>query len=90
MLGVDVVKSNAQHRCADEFAMLDISHRREIMARLCFDRIGQKQDFIVERFHDTENWNETAYFMLMRALDIGSNRKLGAHTSISLYKSCRT
>lgn len=76
MLGVDVVKSNAQHRCADEFAMLDISHRRELMARLCFDRIGQKQDFIVERFHDTENWNETAYFMLMRALDIGSNRKL--------------
>lgn len=76
MFGVDVVKNNAQHRCAEEFAMLDNRHRRELMARLCFDRIGQKQDFIVERFHDTEDWNETAYFMLMRALDIGSNRRL--------------
>ena len=76
MFGVDVVKNNAQHRCAEEFAKLDNRHRRELMARLCFDRIGQKQDFIVERFHDTENWNETAYFMLLRALDIGSNRKL--------------
>ena len=76
MFAVDVVKSDVQHRCAHEFAMLDVSHRRELMARLCFDRIAQKQDFIVERFHDTDNWSETAYFMLLRALDIGQNRKL--------------
>jgi hypothetical protein len=41
---------------------------------LCFDRIGQKQEFLIDKFHDTENWNETAYLMLLRSLDIKANR----------------
>ncbi len=45
------------------------------MSQLCFDRIGQKQEFIIDRYHETNNWNETAYFMLMRGLDIGTNRR---------------
>ena len=76
MSGTNYIKSASQNACAEELASLDRSYRREVMAQLCFDRIAQKQDYIVERFHDTDNWNETAYFMLMRALDIGANRKL--------------
>lgn len=76
MVGNDTVQAAAQCKCAEELLLLDGPHRREAMARLCFDRIGQKQDFIVDRFHDTDDWNETAYFMLMRALDIGPNRRL--------------
>lgn len=68
--------SLTQNACAEELAALNRSYRREVMARLCFDRIGEKQDYLVERFHDTDDWNQTAYFMLMRALDIGANRKL--------------
>lgn len=43
--------------------------------QICFDRIAQKQEFLADRYHDTEDWNQTAYYMLMRALDIGANRK---------------
>ena len=64
-----------QNACAEELAALERSYRREVMARLCFDRIGEKQEYLVKRFHDSDNWNQTAYFMLMRALDIGANRK---------------
>ena len=76
MADANFVKTTSQNLCAEEFAKLEHSYRREVMAQLCFDRIAQKQDYIIERFHDTDNWNETAYFMLMRALDIGSNRRL--------------
>ena len=76
MVDTGFVESASQNACAGEFAALDSSYRREVMAQLCFDRIAQKQDYIVERFHDTDNWNETAYFIFMRALDIGANRKL--------------
>lgn len=76
MFGRESVSSRAQGLCAEKLAQLDRSHRREVMAQLCFDRIGQKQEYIVDKFHDTDNWNETAYFMLLRALDIGANRKL--------------
>lgn len=65
---------NSQRRCAVELAGLEPSHRREVMSQLCFDRIDCKQKYISDAYHDTENWNETAYFMLMRALDIGPNR----------------
>lgn len=75
MFGAESVKSASQNICAEQLAKLDCSYRREVMAHLCFDRIAQKQEYIVERFHDTEDWNETAYFMLLRALDIGDNRK---------------
>ena len=75
MFETESIVSTAQNICAEQLATLDRSHRREVMAQLCFDRISQKQEYIVERFHDTEDWNETAYFMLMRALDIGVNRK---------------
>lgn len=67
-------KATTQRKCAEELLSLDVSYRRGIMAQLCFDRIGQKQEFLVERFHDTNNWNETAYFMLLRSLDIKGNR----------------
>ncbi len=61
--------------CVAELKSLNARQRREVMSQLCFDRISQKQRFIVDRYHDTENWNETAYYMLMRGLDIGANRK---------------
>lgn len=75
MFGTESVTSAAQNICAKQLSTLDGSYRREIMAQLCFDRIAQKQEYIVERHHDTKDWNDTAYFMLMRGLDIGANRK---------------
>ena len=67
-------EDTSQRKCAVELAGLDAAHRREVMSQLCFDRIDTKQEFISDAYHDTENWNETAYFMLMRSLDIGHNR----------------
>lgn len=64
----------SQRNCARELLELENSYRREVMAQLCFDRIAQKQEFLVDKFHDTESWNETAYFMLLRSLDIKANR----------------
>ena len=75
MVGTESVTSSAQNICAEQLATLSPSYRREIMAHLCFDRIAQKQEFIVEQHHGTKDWNETAYFMFMRGLDIGANRK---------------
>lgn len=74
MFGYNSIKAESQRNCAKELLALDISHRRAVMAQLCFDRIGQKQEFLVDKFHDTENWNETAYYMLLRSLDIKANR----------------
>ena len=74
MFGIDSSKASSQRKCAEELASLQPSYRREVMAQLCFDRIGQKQEFIVDKFHDTDSWNETAYFMLLRSLDIKGNR----------------
>lgn len=75
MFGEGSISSGAQNICAEQLATLVPSYRREVMAHLCFDRIAQKQEYIVERHNDTKDWNDTAYFMLMRALDIGANRK---------------
>ena len=75
MFNRDSIKAESQRACAKELLELDLSYRREVMAQLCFDRIGQKQEFITDKFHDTENWNETAYLMLLRSLDIKANRQ---------------
>lgn len=69
------LSAESQRLCAKEFLALDGSHRREVMRQLCFDRIGQKQEFLTDKFHDTEDWSETAYLMLLRSLDIKTNRK---------------
>lgn len=69
------LKTDMQRRCAKELLALDSSHRREAMAQLCFDRIEQKQEFLMDKFHDTESWMETAYLMLLRSLDIKANRR---------------
>lgn len=69
------IQAESQRVCAQELLALDDSHRREVMTQLCFDRIGQKQEFLIDRFHDTDNWCETAYLMLLRSLDIKANRK---------------
>lgn len=74
MFGADSIKAISQRKCAKEMLALDHSHRREVMSQLCFDRIAQKQEFLTDKFHDTEDWNETAYFMLLRSLDIRKNR----------------
>ena len=66
--------AESQRSCAKELVALDRSHRREIMALLCFDRIAQKQEFLIDKFHTTDDWNETAYLMLLRSLDIKENR----------------
>ena len=68
------LQAESQRVCAKELLALDNSHRREVMAQLCFDRIGQKQEFLIDKFHDTDDWNETAYLMLLRSLDIKVNR----------------
>ena len=78
MFCTDSIKADLQRKCAKELLALDASHRREVMSQLCFDRIAQKQEFLTDRLHDTEDWNETAYFMLLRSLDI---RKKGLHMS---------
>lgn len=70
----DSIIAESQRACAKELLALDESHRRAVLAQLCFDRIGQKQEFLADKFHDTESWNETAYFMLLRSLDIKANR----------------
>lgn len=74
MFTANSLKAESQRVCAKELLALDRSYRREVMAQLCFDRIGQKQEFIVDKFHDTADWSQTAYFMLLRSLDIKSNR----------------
>lgn len=75
MFGFFSIKAESQQACAKELLSLDTPHRRAVMAQLCFDRIGQKQEFLIDKFHDTESWNETAYYMLLRSLDIKANRK---------------
>ncbi len=74
MSALNSLKAESQRACAKELLALDGSHRREVMAQLCFDRIAQKQDFLIDKFHTTEDWNETAYLMLLRSLDIKENR----------------
>ena len=74
MSALNSIKAESQRVCAKEMLALDRSHRREVMAQLCFDRIAQKQEFLIGEFHTTENWNETAYLMLLRSLDIKENR----------------
>ena len=68
------IQAESQRACATELAALDRSYRREVMAQLCFDRIAQKQEFLIDKFHPTDDWNETAYLMLLRSLDIKENR----------------
>lgn len=68
------IQAESQRLCAKEMLELDSSHRREVMAQVCFDRIAQKQEFLIDKFHDTDNWNETAYLMLLRSLEIKINR----------------
>ena len=75
MTAKNSLQAESQRVCAKELLALENSHRREVMAQLCFDRIGQKQEFLIDKFHDTDNWNETAYLMLLRSLDIKGNRK---------------
>ena len=75
MSALNSIKAESQRACAKEILALDARHRREVMAQLSFDRIGQKQEFLIDKFHDTDNWNETAYLMLLRSLDIKVNRK---------------
>lgn len=69
----DIIAAS-QRRCAEELLSFDALHRREVMSQLCFDRISQKQEFLVDKFHDSESWNETSYYMLLRGLDIKTNR----------------
>ena len=75
MFGIESKKATSSRRCAEQLASLEQQERREAMAQICFDRIGQKQEYLTDRFNDTADWNETAYFMLMRSLDIGANRR---------------
>ena len=70
----NAIQAESQRACAKELLELGGSHRREVMAQLCFDRIAQKQEFLIDKFHTTDNWNETAYLMLLRSLDIKENR----------------
>ena len=79
MFGLSNDRATSQRKCAEQIVQLDESYRRELMAHLCFDRIEQKQEFLVDRFHDTDSWNETAYFMLLRSLDIKANRQAYEH-----------
>ncbi len=74
MSDLNSIKAESQRACAEEIKALSSSHRREVMAQLCFDRIAQKQEFLLEKYHDTEDWTQTAYFMLLRSLDIKANR----------------
>lgn len=70
----NAIQAESQRACAKELLELGGSHRREVMAQLGFDRIAQKQEFLIDKFHTTDNWNETAYLMLLRSLDIKENR----------------
>ncbi|MBO5961672.1 MAG: DUF2851 family protein [Alistipes sp.] len=70
----NAIQAESQRACAKELLGLGGSHRREVMAQLSFDRIAQKQEFLIDKFHTTDNWNETAYLMLLRSLDIKENR----------------
>ena len=74
MFNLSSVKAESQRACAEEIKALTPSHRREVMAQLCFDRIAQKQEFLLEKYHDSDDWTQTAYFMLLRSLDIKANR----------------
>ena len=69
-------KADLQRECAKQIAKLDDWHRRQLMSNICFDRIELKQEFLTEKYHTTESWNETLYFMLLRSLDIKANRHL--------------
>ena len=79
MFNKNSIQAESQRMCAKELVALDRSHGREIMAQLCFDRIAQKQEFLIDKFHTTDDWNETAYLMLLRSLDIKENRHSYEH-----------
>lgn len=69
-------KADLQRECAKQIAQLEMWHRRQLMSNICFDRIALKQEFLTEKYHSTESWNETVYFMLLRSLDIKANRHI--------------
>ena len=87
MFNRESVSTSLSRRCVEMMLSLDRRQRREVMAQLCFDRIGQKQEFITNKYHDSEDWNEITYFMLLRGLDIGANRK--AYESLANLLSYR-
>ena len=68
--------------CAEYLCSLDGIHRSEIFADAGYDRLVRKYRKIREIYLDSgENWNQTFYMMLFRAMDVTGNR--GAYEHIA-------
>lgn len=66
--------------CAEYVYSLDGIHRSEIFADAGYDRLVRKYGKIREIFTDSgENWNQTFYVMLFRAMDVTGNREAYEH-----------
>lgn len=67
--------------CAGFIQRLSTLERDTLFTEACFDRIHRKSQFIDRIFQETQDWNETFYRMLFRAIDISFNR--GAYEELA-------
>ena len=67
--------------CAGFIQHLSTLERDTLFTEACFDRIHRKSQFIDRIFQETQDWNETFYRMLFRAIDISFNR--GAYEELA-------
>lgn len=69
-------EGTSSQACAEYLCSLDGIHRSEIFADAGYDRLVRKYRKIREIFIDSgENWNQTFYMMLFRAMDVTGNRE---------------
>lgn len=63
-------------QCLDFVASLDEAARRKVLEHFCSDRLTRKYYKVKEIFNrSAHDWNQTFYYMMLRTLDIGHNRK---------------
>lgn len=71
------------YRCGEEIARLDHFKRVSLYTRLLIERIYRKSNELMDIHRQVEeNWNETLYVMLFRAM--GDNRNKEAFTRLAL------
>lgn len=61
--------------CAGFVQRLNSLERDALLTDACFDRIKRKSDHIENTYREVQDWNETFYRTLLRAIDVSTNRK---------------
>ncbi|MBR2351450.1 MAG: DUF2851 family protein [Alistipes sp.] len=63
-------------QCLDFVASLDDEARNDLLQHFCADRFLRKFNKVKDIFcNSAHDWNQTFYYMLLRTLDVGRNRK---------------